>query len=100
MLWAVYCVDKPGTGDLRMSLRPEHLEYLKSQNDKIVLAGATLQDEDDTMTGSLLVVNVDTRAEAEAFSANDPFTKGGLFESVVITRMRKGIFNASAAEGA
>ena len=29
MLYAVYCVDKPNGLDLRMQLRPAHLEYLK-----------------------------------------------------------------------
>ena len=97
MLYAVYCVDKPNSLDRRMELRPAHLDYLKGFTDRILLAGATLTDDGASMTGSFLVVNVADRAEAEAFSKNDPFTKGGLFESVSIKRMRKGLFNPAAA---
>jgi|HigsolmetaAR201D_1030396.scaffolds.fasta_scaffold78157_2 uncharacterized protein YciI len=93
MLWAIYCVDRPNSTDLRMKLRPEHLEYLKEKDSMIVLAGATLTDDGVTMTGSVIIIDAPDRATAEAFSEGDPFRKGGLFESVVIKRMRKGIWN-------
>lgn len=93
MLWAISCVDKPNSLDLRMSLRPEHLDYLKSQNAMIVLAGASQDDAGETMTGSVFIVSADSREAVETFSANDPFTKGGLFATVTITRMRKGVWN-------
>lgn len=99
MLFHIHAVDRSDAGGVRADRRPAHLEYLQAQ-DIIVLAGATLGDDGDTSTGSVLIVNVPSRAEAEAFSAGDPFTKAGLFESVSITRMRKGIFNPEAAEGA
>ena len=50
--------------------------------------------------GSLLIVNVNSRAEAKAFVDNDPFQKAGMFTNVTITRMRKGQWNPGAAEGA
>jgi hypothetical protein len=93
MLWSLHCVDRPNSTDLRMSLRPDHLDYLKEKNDLIVLAGATLTDDGGTMTGSVFVIDAADRAAVEAFSAGDPFTKGGLFERVDIKRMRKGIWN-------
>ena len=37
----------------------------------------------------MYVVDLDSRAEAEAFIAADPFSEAELFERVVITRMRK-----------
>jgi hypothetical protein len=48
----------------------------------------------------LLIVNVASRAEAQAFVDGDPFTKAGMFKDVTITRMRKGQWNPAAAEGA
>lgn len=93
MIWAIQCADKPNSTEQRMKLRPAHLEYLKAQDAMIVLAGATLTDDGETMTGSSFVVQADSRGAVEAFSAGDPFTKGGLFASVSITRLRKGIWN-------
>jgi len=48
----------------------------------------------------MLIVNVDSRAAAEAFAKGDPFNKGGLFESVTIKRMRKGHWHPENAESA
>ena len=64
------------------------------------VAGATQSDDGTTAIGSLFVVNVNSRAEAKAFSDGDPFTQNGVFSSVTITRMRKGQWNPQAAEGA
>ena len=90
MLFAIYCVDKPNAADLRAELRPPHQDYLKTQTGIIVLAGATQKDDGATATGSMFIVNVDGRAQAEAFAEGDPFNSGGLFETVAVTRMRKG----------
>lgn len=99
MLYAIHCVDKPGSGGVRQAARPAHIDYLKGQNDVIVLAGATLADDGETMTGSQFIVNVPDRAAAETFSANDPFTEAGLFETVIINAMRKGFWNPEVAGG-
>jgi len=100
MFYTVYCVDKPNSKDLRLKLRPSHQEYLKTQADIIVVAGATQTDDGETATGSMFIVNVDGRARAEAFAKGDPFNSGGLFQSVVVTRMRKGHWHPENAEGA
>lgn len=100
MLYAVYCVDKPDAATLRAELRPLHQDYLKTQTDKIVLAGATQTDDGETATGSMFIVNVDSRAEAEAFAKGDPFNSGGLFEKTVVTRMRKGHWHPENGDSA
>ena len=45
----------------------------------------TLSDDGKDYTGSLLIVNVDSRAAAQAFVDGDPFQKAGMFASVSIT---------------
>jgi hypothetical protein len=89
MLFSLYCVDKPGRGDLRAATRPAHIEYLKSQADKIVLGGPQLAEDGKGAIGSLLVIDVADRAAAETFAANDPYAKAGLFESAVIRPFTK-----------
>ncbi len=100
MLWAIYCVDKPNTATIRAEVRERHWAYLKGQKGILVLAGATQSDDGKVQTGSLFVVNVGSRAEAKAFSDADPLTQSGVFANLVITRMRKGMWNPEAADGA
>ncbi len=100
MLWSISCIDKPNTAAIRDSVLQPHRDYLKSQKGILVLAGATQNDEGTVAIGSLFVVNVNSRAEAKAFSDGDPFTQKGVFASIMITRMRKGQWNPEAAEGA
>jgi uncharacterized protein YciI len=46
--------------------------------DKLVLAGSLREDDRATKTGSVFLLDVETRAEAEAFIAADPATRAGL----------------------
>ncbi len=41
------------------------------------------------MVGSAFVFDTDDRAELDAFLANDPYAKAGLFESVTVSRYKK-----------
>jgi uncharacterized protein YciI len=100
MLWIIACVDKPNTAAIREKHLQPHRDYLGSQKKILVLAGATQSDDGAAAIGSLFVVNVNSRAEAKAFSDGDPFTQNGVFSSITITRMRKGQWNPAAAEGA
>jgi uncharacterized protein YciI len=100
VLWTISCVDKPNTAAIREKNLQPHRAYLQSQKKILVLAGATQSDDGTTAIGSLFVVNVNSRAEAKAFSDGDPFTQNGVFAAVTITRMRKGQWNPEAAEGA
>jgi uncharacterized protein YciI len=100
MLWAISRVAAPSFAELRDKGLQPHLDYLRSQKKILVLSGATTSDDGKAFVGSLLIVNVGSRAEAEAFVEGDPFTKAGMFQDVTITRMRKGQWNPEAAEGA
>jgi uncharacterized protein YciI len=100
MLWAISRVAVPNFAAMRDKGLQAHLDYLHNQRSILVVSGATLSDDGKEFIGSLLIVNVNSRAEAEAFVDGDPFTKAGMFTNVTITRMRKGQWNPQAAEGA
>jgi len=100
MLWAISRVAAPNFAANREKGLQPHLDYLQSQKGILVLSGATVSDDGKEFIGSLLIVNVGSRAEAKAFVDGDPFTKAGMFKSATITRMRKGQWNPQAAEGA
>ena len=86
-MFVLHCLDKPGALDLRMATREAHLAYVRPQMDLLKLGGPLL-DENGDMAGSLMIVDVADRAAAEAFSANDPYTKAGLWRKVEITPFR------------
>ena len=88
MLYVVHCFDKKDSLQIRMDNRPEHVAYLKRFGEKLHAAGPTL-DADENMNGSVVILDLKSLAEAEAFAANDPYAKAGLFESVSIQPWKK-----------
>jgi hypothetical protein len=100
MLFAITRVGAPDFAEKREEHLQPHIAYLRSQKKILVISGATASDDGKHAIGSLLIVNVKSRAEAQAFVDGDPFMKAGLFTSVTITRMDMGQLNPEAAEGA
>lgn len=98
MLYIIYQEDKDeGASEIRERVKPAHLDYLARFESRLVLGGALLDEDGATRTGSVLILNVGSYAEAEAFSLDEPFRKAGLFKSVRISRMRRGQWNPDAA---
>ncbi len=88
MLFVIRCLDKKDHLPVRQENRPAHVEYLKSFGEKLVGAGAIL-DEDESMCGSVVILDLGDKSEAEAFAAGDPYAKAGLFESATIDHWNK-----------
>ena len=97
MLYIVYQIDGPDSPEIRAATRDAHFKYLDDHERILVLGGALLADDGKTRTGSVLIINVENLAAAEAFSENEPFRRAGLFERVEINRMRRGQWNPDAA---
>lgn len=81
--------DKPGCADLRLRLRPQHLDYLESHKHLLLACGAKLDDEGQGASGGLYLLDVASREAATAFIEADPFHQGQLFQRVTVTRWRK-----------
>ena len=84
MFYALICTDKPSSLAIRKAHRPEHLAYLESLGDSLVLAGPFTAEDGGTMNGSLIVVEAASLGAARKIAASDPFAKAGLFASVDI----------------
>ena len=97
MLYIIYQEDRPGGLAVRNATRDTHLAYLDKHKDTLVLGGGLLAEDGATRPGSVLIINVPDRKAAEAFSASEPFRKAGLFQTVKISRMRRGQWNPGAA---
>ncbi|WPE21755.1 YciI-like protein [Shinella zoogloeoides] len=85
MHFAFLCKDKPGSLQVRLDTRPEHLAYLNALNadGKLGFAGPFLGD-DGKPTGSLVVVKAETIEDARRIAADDPYAKAGLFAEVEV----------------
>lgn len=92
MLYTLVRTDKPGQAALRARLQPEHAAYQAPFLPMITFGGGLVGDGVDTsgevdirnVIGNVLVFNAPDRATVEAFHANDPYTREGLFETVII----------------
>jgi uncharacterized protein len=83
MLFALICTDKPGSVELRMKVRPDHLAFLDGLGSAVKGAGP-FADDSGSPTGSLILVEAENRAAAEAIAARDPYAKAELFSSVEV----------------
>ncbi|WP_264211751.1 YciI family protein [Leisingera thetidis] len=87
MLIALIARDKPGHLQTRLDNRDAHLAYI---NDTGAVAQAgPLLDQDGNMAGSLVILDVEDMAAGEAWAANDPYSKAGLFEAVELITWKK-----------
>lgn len=85
--FALICVDKPGALATRLTTREAHFAHVRAHPGMVRLAGPFL-DEAGEMAGSLILVEAPDIDSVRAFSAADPYTLAGLFESVDIRPWR------------
>lgn len=99
MPFVIDTYDKPDNHALRLQVRPKHLAFLEENKAHLLACGAKLDDAGQRASGGVYVVDFETRADAEQFIAQDPFTKAELFERVEITRWRAAYFNRQSRIG-
>ncbi|MCB9992385.1 MAG: hypothetical protein H6873_01875 [Hyphomicrobiaceae bacterium] len=95
MLYALICTDRADGLDTRKATRPDHLAFLESLGDDMLLAGP-FSDSEGRSNGSLVVIRAETLEAAEAIAALDPYARAGLFEKVEI---RPWTWSLKAPEG-
>lgn len=84
MIYIFSLIDKPDSAALRQRVRPEHKAYLAGMAERIAFAGPLVSDDGQTMLGSLLAIDFDSREAAHAWLADEPFTRAGLYASTSI----------------
>lgn len=89
MLFVIHATDKPDSTALRQATRPDHLAYM---SDFEIQVGGPMLDEQGDSCGSIIIVEMADLAAAQAFAANDPYRKAGLFETVIVRAMKKVIW--------
>jgi len=87
MRYVLVCLDKPNALQTRVENRPAHLEHIQTSG--VVEQAGPFIDAAGQMCGSLIVLGVATRAEAEAWATADPYARAGLFASVMIQEWKR-----------
>ena len=86
MLFVIIGHDGPEGAALRPRIRAAHLENLRP----LVIAGKVrIAGPFTDGSGSLIVVDMESEAEAKAFAASDPYMTGCVFERVEVRPFRQ-----------
>jgi uncharacterized protein YciI len=80
MQFVIHGHDRPDGAARRAPLRDAHLEYLAKHKDIIVARGPLFDDEGVTTIGSVLILDVADKAQAQAFWAGEPFNRAGVYD--------------------
>ncbi len=93
MPYAIRTVFDSAKPELRTQYRPAHIAFLKENIAKLIAAGPLMKD-DGSPYGGLTIVDTDSRAEAQAFAAADPFAKCGFVKETSIRKWAKVFLDA------
>ncbi|MET0329862.1 MAG: YciI family protein [Dyella sp.] len=98
MWFAIIAKDVPDSLAKRQSVRPAHIARLQQLLDegRLFVAGAfpAIESEDPGpagFTGSLMLVDFPSQAEAEIWAKADPFVAAGVYAEVTIKPFRKAL---------
>lgn len=91
MLYAIIAEDSPGTLAQRLAVREQHLERLRALQDdaRLVLAGPcpaidNIDPGPAGFTGSIVIAEFDTLADAQAWVQADPYRSAGVYANVQV----------------
>ena len=76
----------PAASQERLAIRDRHIKYILQHRPRIILAGA-LSDDDGRAIGMFVALATESRGEAEAFIAAEPYRQADLFSHVGIERL-------------
>jgi len=96
MLYAVISEDQPDSLGKRLAARPAHIQRLEAlcAAGRLILAGPhpAVDSEDPGkagFTGSLVVAEFDSLAEAQAWADRDPYISAGVYRQVTVKPFRQ-----------
>jgi hypothetical protein len=96
--WAIYCWDigeqsdavlrtaMPGTAEARRALLAEQKSYVKKFGERVIGYGHFVSDDGRDTLGTSFFMQLDDRAAADRFVADEPMNKAGIYRSVEVHR--------------
>ncbi|TAN70788.1 MAG: YciI family protein [Methylobacter sp.] len=96
MLYAIISEDVSDSLEKRLSVRPAHIKRLQELQDlgRLVLAGPHPSIDSDNpgtagFTGSLVVAEFDSLADATQWASVDPYNDAGVYAKVTVKPFKK-----------
>lgn len=96
MFYMIYAEDAANTLEKRLQARPDHLarlEQLKSAGRLLIAGPLPAVDSENPgeagFTGSLVVAEFASLAEAEAWAAADPYWAAGVYQKATVKPYKK-----------
>ena len=87
MGYLVYCRDRPGAEKLHEELCEEHWSFMDAYAEVMIARGPTFTDDEaETITGSLHILDLPGPEEAKAFAFEEPNHRAGVYGEVLIRR--------------
>jgi uncharacterized protein len=100
MWFVINGTDVPDSLEKRLADRPAHIERLQKLQDegRLLVAGAfpAIESEDPGpagFTGSMILAEFPSQAEAEAWAKADPFVANGVYGSVSVKPFRRALLS-------
>src|SRR5262245_12107830 len=84
--WAIYCWDKPGAAQARQALLQDQKRYVGGFGERVIGYGHFVSDDGRDPLGTSFFMQLDDRAAADKFLADEPLSKAGLDQRVEIHR--------------
>jgi uncharacterized protein YciI len=84
MLTVVRCLYRPGGADDRLPIRDVHIEYMIANRHWVEQGGALMSHDGSTVEGMFLILRHESRRDVQAFLADEPYTRAGLFATLTI----------------
>ncbi|MER6787617.1 YciI family protein [Streptomyces sp. NPDC000658] len=88
MEFLCYHRDRPGSVELRDELLEAHWSYMDGFAKELIARGPTLDDDGETPTGSVHIVDLPDPAAARAFAFDEPNYQAGVYRDVLLRRWR------------
>ena len=96
MWYVIFSQDIEHSLEKRLSVRPQHLERLKSLQDegRLLTAGPMPAIDSDNpgeagFTGSTVIANFNSLEQAQAWAGSDPYVAAGVYENVIVKPFKK-----------
>ncbi|MEF3020050.1 YciI family protein [Vibrio mimicus] len=96
MWYVIFAQDLENSLEKRLSVRPQHLERLQQLQDegRLLTAGPMPAIDSDNpgqagFTGSTVIADFASLAEAQAWAEADPYVAAGVYANVIIKPFKK-----------